>query len=302
MGRPALLSCRVGRGQLSPFVGGCFSGWSHYSGWLEAAQSFYFVYLFTRARLSVGQTVGPDSRSLLAANCRGTVMKTKSRLSMALVVCCAVAAGLAAQPAPAQVAIGAGVLPYAGYWGYWPFRFVDDRPLPYYAAHPPVYYSGRITARPYGAVPFAYLPGVAYPHNGYSPYRASHRTSAAISAGVTASRRSRVQRIYPARKVRGATGPQKHKVTPGGRPAGGGQGGAAKGSAGAAWMPEPLDGKVLRVSNPFVRPNAQEMQLQVGSRTVERVQNPFFAMQASPAGRPAARALSEQPASSLTLR
>jgi hypothetical protein len=37
-----------------------------------------------------------------------------------------------------------------------------DQHLPYFAAHPPVYYS-HIVSRPYGYSPYAYLPGVVTP-------------------------------------------------------------------------------------------------------------------------------------------
>jgi len=42
--------------------------------------------------------------------------------------------------------------------------------LPYYAAHPPVYYS-HIIPRPYGYCPYAYLPGVVAPDRVATPLR-----------------------------------------------------------------------------------------------------------------------------------
>lgn len=58
--------------------------------------------------------------------------------------------------------------PYMGYggwygwgggWGYnAPTNYVPAPP--YYAIHPPVYYSSTITARHYGASPFAWYPGL----------------------------------------------------------------------------------------------------------------------------------------------
>ena len=60
-----------------------------------------------------------------------------------------------------------GGLPYGSpsyaYYGYaWPFLGIGDRDIPYYAAHPPVYYS-HIVARPYGYSPYAYVPGIVTP-------------------------------------------------------------------------------------------------------------------------------------------
>jgi hypothetical protein len=60
--------------------------------------------------------------------------------------------------------------PYAGYgggfggYGYgWGFGAPTDyvSAPPYYAIYPPVYYSSRITARPYGASPFAWQGGMS---------------------------------------------------------------------------------------------------------------------------------------------
>ena len=59
--------------------------------------------------------------------------------------------------------------PYAGYGGYggygnygWGFNQATNYvpAPPYYAIYPPVYYSSQITARHYGASPFAWGPGM----------------------------------------------------------------------------------------------------------------------------------------------
>jgi hypothetical protein len=51
---------------------------------------------------------------------------------------------------------------YAGYGGGWGYNYTTDYvpAPPYYSLHPPVYYSPFITARHYGASPFAWLPGM----------------------------------------------------------------------------------------------------------------------------------------------
>jgi hypothetical protein len=59
--------------------------------------------------------------------------------------------------------------PYVGYggyfggyglgWGYNPTLYYVPPP-PYYAVYPPVYYSSQITARHYGASPFAWYAGM----------------------------------------------------------------------------------------------------------------------------------------------
>jgi len=54
---------------------------------------------------------------------------------------------------------------YGGYGGYgygWGFNQATNYvpSPPYYAIHPPVYYSSQITARHYGASPFAWTPGM----------------------------------------------------------------------------------------------------------------------------------------------
>jgi hypothetical protein len=55
--------------------------------------------------------------------------------------------------------------PYLGYGGYgygWGFNQATDYipAPPYFAVHPPVYYAPHITARHYGASPYAWLPGM----------------------------------------------------------------------------------------------------------------------------------------------
>src|SRR5687768_5337253 len=55
--------------------------------------------------------------------------------------------------------------PYAPYGAYnygWGWNHATDYvpAPPYYAVHPPVYYSPYITARHYGASPHAWLPGM----------------------------------------------------------------------------------------------------------------------------------------------
>jgi hypothetical protein len=58
--------------------------------------------------------------------------------------------------------------PYGGYGGYgaygygWGFNQATNYvpSPPYYAIYPPVYYSSQITARHYGASPFAWSPGM----------------------------------------------------------------------------------------------------------------------------------------------
>ena len=58
--------------------------------------------------------------------------------------------------------------PYLGYGGYgaygygWGFNQATNYvpSPPYYAIYPPVYYSHQITARHYGASPFAWTPGM----------------------------------------------------------------------------------------------------------------------------------------------
>jgi hypothetical protein len=49
-----------------------------------------------------------------------------------------------------------------GYWGYYPPSTVVQERIPYFAQHPPVYYSYPIP-RSYGYSPYAYPPGVMTP-------------------------------------------------------------------------------------------------------------------------------------------
>lgn len=65
-------------------------------------------------------------------------------------------AWLAAAPAEAGY-------PYVGGFGfgYWPSLYQQEH-VPYYALHPPVYYSAPVP-RPYGYSPFAYPPGYRTP-------------------------------------------------------------------------------------------------------------------------------------------
>jgi len=73
----------------------------------------------------------------------------------------ALALALAAVPATAQAG-----WPDCGYrdqfYGLWGNPYVYSQGAayipPYYAIHPPVYYSPHITARPYGASPYAWYP------------------------------------------------------------------------------------------------------------------------------------------------
>ncbi|MEX2176740.1 MAG: hypothetical protein WD872_20405 [Pirellulaceae bacterium] len=86
-----------------------------------------------------------------------------------LLLASAVGLVFAAAPAPAEAF---GPAYYGGYgpWGY-PSVYHHGvgyvSPPPYYAVYPPVYYSPHITARHYGASPFAwpagYSPGVFAP-------------------------------------------------------------------------------------------------------------------------------------------
>jgi len=73
----------------------------------------------------------------------------------------AVAAALLSLPAPANA--------YWGLYGYgYPWAYGNGYTVstqfvpapPYFAIHPPVYYSPHITARHYGASPYAWLPGM----------------------------------------------------------------------------------------------------------------------------------------------
>ena len=74
----------------------------------------------------------------------------------------AVAALLLTVPSTASAYWGYG---FGGYpWGYGPAYTQSTGyvpPPPYFAVYPPVYYSSHITARHYGASPYAWLPGMS---------------------------------------------------------------------------------------------------------------------------------------------
>ena len=69
-----------------------------------------------------------------------------------------------ATAASGQTAWGYGGAHYpSSYYPYLPpIRLRANQPIPYYAAHPPVYYS-HIVPRPYGYSPYAYVPGIVTP-------------------------------------------------------------------------------------------------------------------------------------------
>lgn len=83
-----------------------------------------------------------------------------------VLIAIALLAVLAVQtPAQAQWGCGIGGCGVGGYgyYGYGiPVSWVHGRVPPYFALHPPVYYSGDIIRIPYGASPFAYPWGVAH--------------------------------------------------------------------------------------------------------------------------------------------
>jgi hypothetical protein len=73
----------------------------------------------------------------------------------------AAALALAAAPAAAQAGDGYGCgYGYGHFYGLWGNPYVYSQGSayipPYYAIHPPVYYSPFITMRPYGASPYAW--------------------------------------------------------------------------------------------------------------------------------------------------
>ncbi len=83
------------------------------------------------------------------------------------VALCAVAVAMGlilAAEAPAQdfQGFGPNYLPYAHYPYLPPIPLRADKSIPYYAVHPPVYYS-HIVPRPYGYSPYAYVPGYVSP-------------------------------------------------------------------------------------------------------------------------------------------
>lgn len=76
----------------------------------------------------------------------------------------AVAAALLAAPTSAEA-----FWPYGGFGGPWNYGYGYGLnagvgyvpPPPYFSVYPPVYYSHQITARPYGASPFAWQAGMS---------------------------------------------------------------------------------------------------------------------------------------------
>lgn len=82
-------------------------------------------------------------------------MTNRIRLAI-LTLCLALVGGVFAESANAQA-------PYCGGWGYnLGYRMYGLEHIPYYALHPPVYYSYPVP-RPYGYSPFAYPPGTPTP-------------------------------------------------------------------------------------------------------------------------------------------
>lgn len=78
----------------------------------------------------------------------------------------AISTALFLAPSNANAQWGFGGQPFGGYsWG-WGTAFNSNYgwnyvpPPPYFAVHPPVYYSPHITARHYGASPYAWYPGM----------------------------------------------------------------------------------------------------------------------------------------------
>jgi len=191
-------------------------------------------------------------------------MKWLARSLAFLMLCWGLVATMAT-PSSGQIVFSPGYGWLPGPWGYWPFRYVDDRPLPYFAAHPPVYYSGQITPRPYGDVPFASLPGLWH-----GTAAARQRTSLGPAVQPL---RSRVQRIYPARRARPDTSPQQG-ILPNKPPATAPPDSASTDRSGTMRFGTPGP-RVLRVSNPFVQPGSSRRQWRIGQRVVERIDNPF---------------------------
>ena len=80
----------------------------------------------------------------------------------------ALASLLAAVPASAEAGWPGGCgYGYGNFYGLWGNPYVYSQGAayipPYYAIHPPVYYSPHITARPYGASPYAWPPVMTGP-------------------------------------------------------------------------------------------------------------------------------------------
>jgi hypothetical protein len=125
-----------------------------------------------------------------------------------VLLACLAAAGLSAGSAQAQWWGGWG-------WGGWPTIYSMDQP-PYFALHPPVYYSMPVP-RTYGYSPFAY-PGFvetpawegaigyappaapATPKMIINPYVEPSSPSPSNGAAPAANQQSRVQVIYPIRQ------------------------------------------------------------------------------------------------------
>src|SRR5437762_12864962 len=79
-------------------------------------------------------------------------MKTLVKTGLTAILFCAATIALADRPLKAQSAYWCG----GGYWSGYDCPFERDH-IPFYALHPPVYYSYPI-ARAYGWTPFAYPP------------------------------------------------------------------------------------------------------------------------------------------------
>lgn len=77
----------------------------------------------------------------------------KSCLMLAVV---SLAAAFSSSVAQAQQGFGFRSAPW---WGYQGYGYANRKTIPYFALHPPVYYSHPV-ARPYGYSPFALPPGM----------------------------------------------------------------------------------------------------------------------------------------------
>jgi len=85
---------------------------------------------------------------------------TRSRILCTLGTFLALA--LTSAAAQAQYGSPNGFGPYGGYWFGAPYTFYQHEDVPYFALHPPVYYSLPVP-RTYGYSPFAYPPGTMTP-------------------------------------------------------------------------------------------------------------------------------------------
>jgi hypothetical protein len=78
----------------------------------------------------------------------------------ALIVCVLLFSAITSQVAQAQYPYGGDVAAWNGWgyggWGYLGTRVGFQPQPPYYAVHPPVYYSAKIIRRPYGYSPYAW--------------------------------------------------------------------------------------------------------------------------------------------------